>query len=73
MPFSFRMVLQLPGEFPDRDAAATVARRLQARIPEARLLRVVSNLSDDLSLEEGNARARGATLRFRDIEPEDAP
>lgn len=71
MPFAFRMVLQLPGVFPDRDAAAAVARRLQARIPEATLLRVVSDLSDDLSLEEGNARARSSALRFRDLEPEE--
>lgn len=71
MPFAFRVVFQLTQEFPDRDSAAVVARQLARRIPEATLLRVVSDLSDDLSLEEGSARARSSALRFRDLEPED--
>lgn len=65
MPFAFRVVFQLTQEFPDRDSAAVVARQLARRIPEARLLRVVSNLSDDIGQEEVSARDRNKTLPYQ--------
>lgn len=74
MPFAFRVVFQLTQEFPDRDSAAVVARQLARRIPEARLLRVVSNLSDDIGQEEVSARERSKRLPFflPDLDDEDA-
>lgn len=73
MPFAFRVVFQLTQEFPDRDSATVVARQLARRIPEATLLRVVSNLSDDIGQEEISARDRTRALPYRlpDLDEED--
>jgi len=62
MGFRFLAVVYLPGEYPDAGAARRTARQIHGET----MKRVTSDVSDDVAIDEDNARRRTRGLRFRD-------